>query len=72
MTQPDRLLTYLRMHRYIFPLAAAMKLGIYRVADPVHKLRCKGYRIRTDMTAVTNRYGEVTLVAKYVYLGEPK
>ena len=70
--QQERLLDYLKQHGYIFPLAAYMKLGIYRVADPVNKLREKGYRIRTDMTPVTNRFGEVTKVAKYVLVEKAK
>lgn len=72
MSQTDRLMEYLREHRYIFPLAASVKLGIYRVADPVAKLRQAGHQIRTDMTPVTNRYGEVTKVAKYVLVKEAK
>ena len=72
MSQPERLLGYLRKHHYIFPLVAIMKLGIYRVADPVAKLRQAGHDIRTDMTPVTNRYGEVTKVAKYVLVREAR
>ena len=72
MTHEDRLLDYLRKHRYIFPLAAIQKLGNTRLADTVHKLRRHGHNIRTDLTPVTNRYGVTTKVAKYVYQGGPK
>ena len=72
MTHEDRLLDYLRKHRYIFPLAAIQKLGNTRLADTVHKLRRHGYNIRTDMVPLTNRWGDTCRVAKYVYLESPK
>lgn len=71
-TQPDRLLAYLQQHGSIRPLEALNELGIYRVADPAHKLRKRGIDVRTRMVKVTNRWDEVTEVAEYYLLQEQR
>lgn len=72
MTHSDRLIAYLRVHKQIFPLVAIAQLGNLRLADSVHKLRKRGYDIRTEMTSVPTRFGTKTEVAKYVLIGEQK
>ena len=72
MTHSDRLLAYLRVHRQIFPLVAISQLGNARLADTVHKMRKKGYDIRTEMTDVPTRFGTKTEVAKYILVAEPR
>ena len=72
MNHSDRLIAYLRVHRQIFPLIAIAQLGNTRLADTVHKLRKKGYDIRTEPTEVPTRFGTKTEVAKYVLHGEPR
>ena len=64
-TQAARLLAVLKSGRSIDPLAAWSELGIYRVADTVHRLRAKGWRIGTGTKHVRNRYGEQCEVANY-------
>ena len=64
-TQADRLLAYLQDHGSIRPLEALNELGIYRVADPAHKLRKRGVDVRTRMVTVRNRWDEDCRVAEY-------
>ncbi len=64
-TQAARLLAVLKSGRAIDPLAAWRDLGIYRVADTVHRLRARGWRIDTGTKHVRNRYGEQCEVANY-------
>ena len=64
-TQAARLLAVLKSGRAIDPLAAWSELGIYRVADTVHRLRKKGWRIDRGTKHVQNRYGEQCAVASY-------
>lgn len=64
-TQCDRLLAYLQDNHHIRPLEALNELGIYRVADPAHKLRKRGFDVRTRMVSVVNRFGETCRVAEY-------
>lgn len=65
LTQSERLLLWLRTGRTITPMQGWDELGIYRVGDPVHKLRKRGLRIRTEDKEVPNRFGESCLVGLY-------
>ena len=65
MTQQQRLLKFLEVHRSITPLFALRELGIYRLSDTVYKLRNQGYDIRTYREPVSTRYGTAR-VARYV------
>lgn len=66
MTQDERLLEYLQANRAINPLEAWQRLGIYRLAACVHRLRRLGASIRTDTVAVKNQFNETCRVALYV------
>ena len=68
MSQATDLLDYLKRHKTILPLEAQNELGIYRVADPIHKLR-RHHLIDTDLVEVPTRRG-ISKVAQYYYRGE--
>ena len=70
MSQTTDLLAYFKEHKTILPHEAQTKLGIYRVADTVHKLR-RTHLIETDMVEVRTRRGK-TRVAQYHYVGPRK
>jgi len=65
MNQQERLTKYLEKHGKIDPLKAWTKLGIYRLADSVFKLRKKGYKITTNDKKVKNKFKEICIVAEY-------
>ena len=68
MTQEKRLLKYFQTHKKgLTPFDMWKKLGIYRGADTVHKLRKKGHDINTDYIKVKNQFGEECRVAYYTY-----
>jgi hypothetical protein len=67
LDQQGRLLLYFKRYRHINPISSWSRLGIYRLADVVHKLRKKGYRIDTVDTAAKNCFGEPVEFATYVY-----
>lgn len=67
MSQAADLLNWLKRHKTITPRQAIKYLGIYRVADPIHKLR-RDHNIETDEIDVRSRRGTST-VAKYIYHG---
>lgn len=65
-TQAERLLDYLIEHPAgANPLQAWQELGIYRIADPAHRLRAKGYDVRTATMTVFNRFHEECRVGLY-------
>ena len=63
MTQPERLLKLLRKGPAT-PLQIWDKVGIYRAADAVYRLRGMGHRVTTDMVVVKTREG-CARVARY-------
>ncbi len=63
--QQGRLLTYLREHKTIQPLVAWERLGIYRLAAVIHRLRKDGHDIVTEEIDVKNTFGERVRVARY-------
>ena len=66
MTQEARTLKYFRSHtKGLTALDFWEKLGIYRAADTVYKLRKAGYDIRMERKKVLNRFGEECKVAYY-------
>lgn len=65
-TQADRLLDYLLEHPGgLNPLEAWQRLGIYRVADPAHRLRSRGFAVKTAVEIVSNQFGEECRVGLY-------
>lgn len=68
MTQEARTLNYFQTHkRGLTALDFWVKLGIYRAADTVFKLRKAGYKINTERIKVKNQFGEECNVAYYTY-----
>lgn len=64
MTQAETIRLHLRRHRTITPLHALRTYGIYRVADPIHKLRKRGMPIVTEIASERGKK-----FAKYRLLG---
>lgn len=74
MTQQERLLDLLRKGP-VTPLMGWGETGIYRTADPVEKLRKKGYKIDTRIVEFTTRRRNewVTMkFAQYTLVSEPR
>jgi hypothetical protein len=71
MNQQERLLELLR-DGPVTPLQAWIESGIYRPADPVEKLRKKGYVIDTHMRKFTTHRGYEVEFAEYRLVAEPK
>lgn len=69
-TQQERLLEYLKRYGSINPIEALRDLGIYRLSAQIFVLRKLGYKIKTDIVDVHNRFSEVCHVANYIYEGE--
>jgi hypothetical protein len=61
---------YLRAHESIDPLTSWNELGIYRLSAVIYDLKKDGHKIETRRKAVTNRFGEVCVVALYVLVDE--
>lgn len=70
MTQDERLLDHLQKFYSIQPLESWTRLGIYRLSACIHRLRRQGHKIRTDIVAVQNQFGEDCHVAKYTLENE--
>ena len=56
----------------ITPLQAWVTLGILRVADPIAKLRERGYIIRTEMRPFVTTRGKHIKFAIYTLISEPQ
>jgi radical SAM superfamily enzyme len=71
MNQADEVLSMLRDHP-VRPLEAWVKLGCYRLADSIYKLRNRGHVIETRMIQYTRSDGLVKEFAEYTLLREKK
>lgn len=71
MTQQESLLELLRKGP-VTPLKAWVEASIYRAADPVEKLRKRGYKIETVIKPFTNSRGVEVRFAEYRLLKEPR
>ena len=56
----------------ITPLRAWVDLGVMRVADPIEKLRKRGYQIETRMRDFTTTRGKQVRFAEYHLISEPE
>lgn len=54
------------------PLKAWVHMGIYRAADPVEKLRKRGYKIETVIKPFTSNSGRKVHFAEYHLIAEPR
>jgi hypothetical protein len=70
MNQEERLLILLRQGP-VSPLQAWIEMGIYRAADPVERLRKRGYSIDTKMKPFTTNRGYKVKFAEYWLIAEP-
>ena len=62
-----RVLDYINQHGGITPAEAESKLSNHRLASTIFNLRNKGFAIDTLRMDTTNKYGEPTWYAKYVF-----
>lgn len=65
MTQRDRLREFLDQGNTLMRQDAWRNLGIMEAPARISELRAEGYRIKTEMVTVTNRYGEKVKVARW-------
>lgn len=68
-TKVDDVLRYLQENEQgITPLVAQKRFHLYRLADAIHKLRKRGYKIETFKVEGCDTYGKNTY-ARYVLTG---
>ena len=65
-TQEKEVLDYLRKIGSITSWEAIVEFGATRLSAIIYNLRKKGYNIETNDVIVKNRYGNATVIAKYV------
>lgn len=65
-TQEKEVLDYLRKVGSITSWEAIVEFGATRLSAIIYNLRKKGYNIETNDVIVKNRYGNATVIAKYV------
>ena len=65
MTQPERVLAYIKDFGSISPYEAFRDLGIMRLSARVFDLKAQGHNIKTTLTTSKNRYGEPIRFAVY-------
>lgn len=64
-TQCERIINYITEFGSITPLQAIVDLGCLRLPSRIYDLKKKGYKIKSKMIAVQNRWEETTYVAQY-------
>ena len=67
--QADKILRYLREYGSITPLDALREFGCMRLGARIWDLRQAGHRIRRDMEAHVNKFGEKVHYARYTWEG---
>ena len=65
-SQEKEVLDYLRIIGSITSWEAIVEFGATRLSAIIYNLRKKGYNIETNDVIVKNRYGNATVIAKYV------
>ena len=67
-SQCEKILTFLRECGSITPLDAIREFSCLRLGARIWDLKQKGYKIRTDIESVKNRYGDTVHYARYTLL----
>lgn len=70
MTDKERILSHLRLHKSITPMEALNEFGCYRLAARIADLRHDGHTIDTEIVSDKDRYGEPMRYAKYTLSGD--
>lgn len=65
MNQNERVLKYMKDFGSITQMEAITDLGVMRLASRVSDLKRSGHRIKSELVASKNRYGEPIRFAKY-------
>lgn len=69
-TQNQRILDYIAETGGITQLEALKELGVMRLASRISDLRRRGYRFKSEMKPVKNRYGETCHIKRYMIESE--
>ena len=67
-TQQQRIIDYLKTHKYITQLDSNEYLGISKLATRISELKRKGYIFNQKMITVKNRFGEDCRVMAYEFV----
>ena len=59
------ILEYIDEFGSITPLEAMRDIGCYRLSARISDIKKKGYPVKTELVAVTNRRGKQSKVARY-------
>ena len=70
MNKTQKVLEHLQQKGSITSWEAIKEYGATRLSAIVFNLRDKGYEIDTNMEEFTDRYGDKSRFAKYIYRGE--
>ncbi len=70
MNKTQKVLEHLQEKGSITSWEAIKEYGATRLSAIVFNLRDKGYEIDTNMEEFTDRYGDKSRFAKYIYRGE--
>jgi hypothetical protein len=65
MSHEDEVITHLKRHKTITPIAALEKYGCFRLAATIHRLRSRGYTIETDIIHSVGKNGNPNRFARY-------
>lgn len=61
-SQNQKILTWLRLGHSITPIDALKMFGCFRLSGRIHKLKSKGYDIKTNMIEMNDKkFAEYTL-----------
>ena len=69
MNKTTLVLEHLKKHKSITSWTAIQNYGATRLSAIIYNLRDRGYNIETMMIEDTDRYGNVSRYAKYIYKG---
>lgn len=70
LTQTERILYYLDTIGEITQLEAIRDLSCMRLASRITDLRKQGYKIKSEIVSVRNKYGEHSNIALYTLVSE--
>ena len=69
-TQYDKILNHLEKYGKITSWEAIMDYGVTRISAIIFNLRRDGHNIISETIKTTNRFGEPTHFANYIYKGK--
>ena len=70
MTKTDKISTHLQLNGSITSWEAIMEYGVTRLSAIIFNLRKKGFIIESKPVEFTDRYGDTSRFARYVFEGK--